>query len=78
MFDILAINLNISRNYFDGPNEMIFRSMSKSVNKFLVTSNPLFPCINLSENILSNVKQMSLDFRKKKFNTKCQKCQIKC
>jgi len=77
MFDILAINLNISRNYFDDPNEMNFRFMSKSVTKFLVISNPFFPCINLSENILNNIKQMSLDFHRKKF-IKCQKCQIKC
>jgi len=38
-FDIRAINLNVLRNYFDGPNKIIFRF----VNKFLdISANRFF------------------------------------
>jgi len=38
-FDILAISLSVLRNYFDGPNKIIFRF----VNKFLdISANQFF------------------------------------
>jgi len=34
-FGILTISLNVLHNYFDGPNKMIFRSISRSIFRYL-------------------------------------------